>query len=84
MEFILVKLQAYSLNTATLLKISPQILPIRHGCISDASLRLLMQRLKDISKKADLQILEMSPVRCFKDVSSETSLRSFRSSQRRL
>ena len=48
--------------------------PSRHGCISDASLRRLMQRLRDISKRADLQISETSPVRCIKDVSSETSL----------
>ena len=60
------------------------IFPSRHGCISDASLRRLMQRLRDISKRADLQISETSPVRCIKDVSSETSLRSLRSSQRRL
>ena len=59
-------------------------LPSRHGCISDASLRHLMQCLRDISKRADWQTLETSPVRCIKDVSSETSLRSRRSSQRRL
>ena len=58
--------------------------PSRHGCISDASLRRLIQRLRDISKRADLQISEMSTVRCIKDASSETSLRSLRSSQRRL
>ena len=54
----------------------------RHGCISDASLRHLMQRLRDISKRVDLQISETSPVRCIIDASSETSLRSLRSSQR--
>ena len=59
-------------------------IPSRHGRISDASLRRLMQRLRDISKRADLQISEMSPVRCIKDVSPKTSLRSLRSSQRRL
>ena len=52
-------------------------------CISE-SLRGLMQRLRDISKRADLQISETSPVRCIKDVSSEMSLRSLRSSERRL
>ena len=56
----------------------------RNRCISDASLRRLMQRLRDISKRADLKISETSPVRCIKDVSAETSLRSLRSSQRRL
>ena len=59
-------------------------LPSRHGCISDASLRHLVQCLRDISKRADLQILETSPARCIKDVSLETSLRSLRPSQRRL
>ena len=34
--------------------------PSRHGCISDASLRRLMQHLRDISKRADLQISEVS------------------------
>ena len=58
--------------------------PSRHGCISDASLRRLIQRLRDISKRADLQTSEMSTVRYIKDASSETSLRSLRSSQRRL
>ena len=43
-----------------------------------------MQRLRDISKRADLKISETSPVRSIKDASSETSLRSLRSSQRRL
>ena len=58
--------------------------PSRHGCISDASLRRLMQRLRDISKRADLQISETSAKRLIKDVSSETSLKSLRFSQRRL
>ena len=58
--------------------------PNRHGCISDASLRRLMQRLRDISKRADLQISETSAKRLIKDVSSETSLKSLRFSQRRL
>ena len=49
----------------------------------DASLRRLMQRLRDISIKAGLQILETSPVRCIKDVSLETYLRCLRSSQKR-
>ena len=56
----------------------------RHGCISDTSLRRLMQRLRDISERADFQIWETSPVRCIKDIFSETSLRSLRSSQKRL
>ena len=60
------------------------MVPSRHGCISDASLRHLIQRLKDISKKADLQISETSPGKLIKGVSSETSLRSLRFSQRRL
>ena len=58
--------------------------PSRHGCISDASLRRLIQRLRDISKRADLQISDTSPWRLIKDVSSEMSLRSLRFSQRRL
>ena len=41
-------------------------IPSRHGCISDASRRRLIQRLRDISKRADLQISETSPVRCIK------------------
>ena len=53
----------------------------RHRCISDASLRRLIQRLRDILKRVDLQISEKSPGRLIKDFSSETSLRS---SQRRL
>ena len=57
-----------------------KINPTRHGCISNASLR----RLRDISKRDDLQISETSPGRLIKDVSSETSLRSLRFSQRRL
>ena len=61
-----------------------QVLSSRYGCISDASLRRLMQSLRDMSKRTDLQISEMYPVRCIKGVSSETSLRSLRSSQRRL
>ena len=60
------------------------ILPSRHGYISDASLRCLIQRLRDVSKRPDLQIPETSPGRFIKDVSSETSLRSLRLSQRRL
>ena len=56
----------------------------RHGCISDASLRRLMQRLRDISKRADLQISERSAKSLIKDVSLEMSLKSLRFSQRRL
>ena len=56
------------------------LLPSQHGCISDASLTFLKQRLKNISKMADLQIFETSLERLIKDVSSETSLRSLRSS----
>ena len=37
--------------------------PSWHGCISDASLRCLKQLLRDILKRADLQILETSPLR---------------------
>ena len=62
----------------------PKPKPSWHGCISDASLRRLMQRLRDISKRADLQISETSPMRCIKDIASETSLRSPRSSERRI
>ena len=40
--------------------------------------------LRDISKRADLQISETSPERLIKSVSSETSERSLRFSQRRL
>ena len=50
----------------------------------DISQMRLIQRLRDISKRADLQISETSPGRLIKDVSSETSLRSPRFSQRRL
>ena len=59
-------------------------LPSGHGCISDASLRRLIQRLRDVSKRADLQISETSRWRLIRDVCSETSLRSLRFSQRRL
>ena len=48
-------------------------IPSRHGCISDASLRFLTQRLKDVSDRADLQISETSVMRPIKDVSSEMS-----------
>ena len=50
--------------------------PSRLGCISDASLRRLIQRLRDILKRADLQVSETPPGRLIKDVSLETSLRS--------
>ena len=55
----------------------------RYGCISDASLRRLVQRLRDISNRADLQISETSPGILIKDVSSEMSQRFLRFSQRR-
>ena len=55
----------------------------RYGCISDASLRRLIQRLRDISNRADLQISETSPGILIKDVSSEMSQRFLRFSQRR-
>ena len=55
----------------------------RHGCISDTSLRGLMQHLRYISKRDDLQFSETAMVRLIKDAFSETSPRSFRSSQRR-
>ena len=58
--------------------------PSWHGCISQASLRLVIQCLRDISKRAVLQIFETSPGRLIRDVSSETSLRYLRFSQRRL
>ena len=41
----------------------------------EMSLWRLMQRLRDISKRADLQIYKMSPERLIRDVSSKTSLR---------
>ena len=56
--------------------------PSRHGCISDAFLRRLIQRLRDISKRADFQTPKMPRGRRIKDVSSETSKRSLRFSQR--
>ena len=56
--------------------------PRQPGCTSDASQRRLKQRLRDISRKADLEISETSPGRLIRDVSSETSLRSLRLSQR--
>ena len=59
-------------------------LPSQHGCISDVSLRRLIQRLRDIAKRADWQISETSPGRLIRDVLSERSLRSLRFSQRRL
>ena len=40
-----------------------------NGCISDISLRRFIQRLRDISKRADLQISETSHGRLIKDVS---------------
>ena len=58
--------------------------PSRHGCISDTSQRRLIHRLRDMSKRSDLQISETSPERLIRDVSLETSLRSLRFSQRRL
>ena len=58
-------------------------LPSRYGCISDASLRRLIQRLRDISNRADLKISETSPGILIKDVSSEMSQRFLRFSQRR-
>ena len=58
--------------------------PSQHGCILNVSLRRLIQHLRDISKKADLQISETSSGRLIKDVSSETSQRSLRFSQIRL
>ena len=50
----------------------------------DAFLRRIIQRLREISQRTDLQISETSPGRLIKDVSSETSLASLRFSQRRL
>ena len=47
-------------------------------------LRHFIQRLRDISERVDLQISETSRARLIKDVSSETSLRSLRISQRNL
>ena len=58
--------------------------PSRLGCISYAFLRRLIQRLRDISKRDDLQISETPLKRLIKDVSSKTSLRSLRFSQRGL
>ena len=58
--------------------------PSQHGCILNVSLRRLTQRLRDISKKADLQISETSSGKLIKDVSSETSQRSLRFSWIRL
>ena len=48
------------------------------------SLRRLIERLRDTSKSADFQISGVSLERLIKNVSSETSLRSLRFSQRRL
>ena len=59
-------------------------IPSHHGCISDPSLRCLMQCLRDISKTAYLQISETSSLRFSKGVSSHTSMRSLRSSQSHL
>ena len=58
------------------------MLPSWHGCISDASLRCLMQRLRDISKGAHLKISETSPGRLIKYTSSEMYLGSLRLSHR--
>ena len=55
-----------------------------HGCISDASLRRFIQRLRHISKRADLGMSEASPRRVTKDVSLETALISLKFSQRLL
>ena len=46
-----------------------EAVPSQHGCISNASLGRLIQRLRDISKKADFQISEMPPGILIKDVS---------------
>ena len=40
------------------------------------SFKAFRKHLRDISKRADLQLSETSPVRSIKDVSPETSLRS--------
>ena len=48
----------------------------------DAFLRRIMQCLREISKRTDLQISETAPGRLVKGVSSETSLTSLRFSQR--
>ena len=47
----------------------------RKSILFEMSLRRLMQRLRDISKRADLQISKTSLGRLIRDVSSETSLR---------
>ena len=52
-----------------------------HWCTSYASLKRLIQRLRDM---ADLQIPETSPGRLIKGITSEASLRSRRFSQKRL
>ena len=56
----------------------------RHGCISDASLRRLTQRLRDVSDRAGLLISGTSLMRLIKDVSSEMFLRCLTSSRRYL
>ena len=69
--FCLIMIQVLIPDAIYFLVINPTI---RHGCILDAFWRRLIQRLRDISKRADLQISETSPWRLIKDVSSETSL----------
>ena len=58
--------------------------PNGQGYIPDASLRRLIQRFRNISKRYDLKVSETSPGISSKGVFSETSLKSFRFSQRRL
>ena len=48
--------------------------PSWHGCISDTSLRRVIQRFRDISKRVDLKISETSARRLIKDVSSEATM----------
>ena len=52
--------------------------------ISDAFFRRLIQRLRDISKRADLQISETSPGTLIKGVCSEASVRLLMFSHRYL
>ena len=84
LKFILIKQYTSRRNWKPLMERNSCVtwLPNQHGCTSDVSLRRFMQRLRNISKRADLQISETSSGRLIKDVSTETSLRSLRFSQR--
>ena len=60
------KISATCYSLAETCLIANQNVPSGHGCILDASLRRVIQGLRDISKRANLQISETSPWRLIK------------------